>query len=149
MQFSRQEHLSRLPFPSLRCFPDPGIKLTSPALAGGSFTTEPPGKSPKQGGFSGSLWTGVGSQGRAELLPAGPFSGPSFCFNGFPSSSPTPSPLPLLPFLADLETASLSSFTLECRELNELPFPRAAAFQKGGLCLTQRNESLMVNFQAN
>ena len=26
-------------------FPDPGIKPASPALAGGFFTTEPPGKS--------------------------------------------------------------------------------------------------------
>ena len=44
MEFSRQECWSRLPFPTPRDFPDPGIKpasLESPALAGGFFTTEP------------------------------------------------------------------------------------------------------------
>ena len=47
MGFSRQEYWSRLPFPSPRDLPDPGIKpasLASPALAGGFFTTIPPGK---------------------------------------------------------------------------------------------------------
>ena len=34
----RQEHWSGLPFPSPADFPDPGIKPTSPALAGGFFT---------------------------------------------------------------------------------------------------------------
>ena len=41
MGFCRQEHWSGMPFPS------PGIRSTSPvspALAGGSFTTAPPGK---------------------------------------------------------------------------------------------------------
>ena len=42
--FSRQEYWSGLLFPSPGDFSDPGIKLTSPALAGGFFTTEPPGK---------------------------------------------------------------------------------------------------------
>ena len=42
--FSRQEHWSVWPFPSPGDLPDPGIKLGSPALAGGLFTTEPPGK---------------------------------------------------------------------------------------------------------
>ena len=42
MGFSRQEHWSRVPFPSPGDLPDPGIKpgsLESPALAGGFFTT--------------------------------------------------------------------------------------------------------------
>ena len=43
MEFSRQEHWSGLPFPSLGRLPNPGIKPASPALAGGFFTTEPPG----------------------------------------------------------------------------------------------------------
>ena len=50
MEFPRQEHWSGLPFPSLGDLPDSGIKLASVALAGGFFTTEPPGK-PEQ-----SLW---------------------------------------------------------------------------------------------
>ena len=33
-----------LPFPSSGDLPNPRIKPTSPALAGGFFTTEPPGK---------------------------------------------------------------------------------------------------------
>ena len=44
MGFSRQEHWSGLPFPPPGNLPDPGIKSTSPALAGGFFTTVPPGK---------------------------------------------------------------------------------------------------------
>ena len=39
--FSRQEYWSRLPFPSSGDLPDPRTELTSPALAGGFFTTEP------------------------------------------------------------------------------------------------------------
>ena len=45
--FSRQEYWSGLPFPAPGDLPDPGIKptfLASPALAGGFFTTLPPGK---------------------------------------------------------------------------------------------------------
>ena len=44
MEFSRQEYWSGMPFPSSGAFPDPGTEPTSPALAGGFFTTEPPGK---------------------------------------------------------------------------------------------------------
>ena len=39
--FSRQEYLSGLPFPSLGIVPTQGSNLH---LAGGFFTTEPPGK---------------------------------------------------------------------------------------------------------
>ena len=45
MEFSRQQYWSVLPFPSLGDLPEPGIKPVSPALAGGFFTTEAPGKS--------------------------------------------------------------------------------------------------------
>ena len=47
MGFSRQEHWSGLPFPAAGDLPDPGMEpmfLQSPALAGGFFTTQPPGK---------------------------------------------------------------------------------------------------------
>ena len=44
MGFSRQEYWSRLPFPPPGDLPNPGIKSTSPILAGGFFTAEPPGK---------------------------------------------------------------------------------------------------------
>ena len=43
IRFPKPEYWSGLPFHSLRDLPDPGIKLASPALAGGFFTTEPPG----------------------------------------------------------------------------------------------------------
>ena len=46
MGFSRQEFWSGQPFPPPRDLPKPRIKLASPgspALAGGFFTTEPPG----------------------------------------------------------------------------------------------------------
>ena len=42
MEFSRQEHWSKLPLPSPKDLPDSGIEilsLTSPAWAGGLFTT--------------------------------------------------------------------------------------------------------------
>ena len=47
MGFSREEYWSGLPFPPPGDLPDPGIEPmspVSPALAGGCFTTEPPGK---------------------------------------------------------------------------------------------------------
>ena len=44
MGFSRQEYWSGLPFPSPGDFPNPGIEPASPALTGGFFATEPPGK---------------------------------------------------------------------------------------------------------
>ena len=47
MEFSRQGYWSELFFPSPRDLLDPGIRLmslASPALAGGFFTTVPPGK---------------------------------------------------------------------------------------------------------
>ena len=47
MEFSRQEYWSELLFPSPGDPPNPGKEpefLASPALAGGFFTTEPPGK---------------------------------------------------------------------------------------------------------
>ena len=42
--FSKQEYWSGLPFPSPRDLPNSGVELKSPALAGGFFTAEPPGK---------------------------------------------------------------------------------------------------------
>ena len=44
MGFSRQEYWSGLPCHPPGNLPDPGIEATSPALLGGFFTTEPPGK---------------------------------------------------------------------------------------------------------
>ena len=47
IEFSRQEYWIRLPFPPPADLPGPGIEpmsLVSPALAGGFFTTLPPGK---------------------------------------------------------------------------------------------------------
>jgi len=45
MGFPRQEHWSGLPFPPPGDLLDPEIELTSLALAGGFFTTVPPGNS--------------------------------------------------------------------------------------------------------
>ena len=44
MEFSRQEYWSGLLFLSPEDLPNPGIKPTSPALAGTFFTTKPHGK---------------------------------------------------------------------------------------------------------
>ena len=43
-RFLRQEHWSGLPVPFLGDLPDLGIEPPALALAGGFFTTEPPGK---------------------------------------------------------------------------------------------------------
>ena len=53
LEFSGQEYWSGLPFPSPGDLPDAGfepLSLLSPALAGGFFTTEPPGKPLRGGG---------------------------------------------------------------------------------------------------
>ena len=42
--FPREEYWSGLPFPSPWILFNPGVEPTSPALAGGLFTAEPPGK---------------------------------------------------------------------------------------------------------
>ena len=44
MGYPRQEYWSGFPFPSPGDLLHPGIEPTSPALAGGFFTTEPLGK---------------------------------------------------------------------------------------------------------
>ena len=49
VEFSRQQYWNGLPFPSPGYLPDPEFKSTSlesPTLAGGFFTTVPPGKPP-------------------------------------------------------------------------------------------------------
>ena len=48
MGFPRQKYWSGLPFPSPGDFHSPWIEPVSPALAGGFFTTEPPGKSSRK-----------------------------------------------------------------------------------------------------
>ena len=44
MGLPSQENWSVLPFPPPRDLPNPGIEPVPPALAGGFFTSEPPGK---------------------------------------------------------------------------------------------------------
>ena len=56
MGFSRQEYWSGLPFPCPGDLSDPGMEPASPALAGGFFSIEPPGKSPSRP-FIGSTST--------------------------------------------------------------------------------------------
>ena len=46
MEFSRQEYWKGLLFPTPGDFSNAEIEPMSPALAGGFFTTEPPGKPP-------------------------------------------------------------------------------------------------------
>ena len=59
MQFSRRENWSGSPFPSPGDLPNPGIKLSSPALQVHSLPAEPQGK-PKD--------TGVGSLSLLQLI---------------------------------------------------------------------------------
>ena len=46
MEFSKQEYWSELPFLTPGDLPNSGIEPMSPALAGGFFTTLPPGIKP-------------------------------------------------------------------------------------------------------
>ena len=43
-EFPKHEYWSGLPVPSVGDLPDSSVELASPALAGGLFTNEPPGK---------------------------------------------------------------------------------------------------------
>ena len=73
MGVSRQEFWSGVPLPSPGDLADPGIKPVStapPALAGGFFTTEPPGKPLSYLFFLGN-WA-LRCSRRAEGLPRGP-----------------------------------------------------------------------------
>ena len=56
MGFPRQECRSGLPFPPPGALPNPGIKSTSPALAGGFFTTESPDTGSKYYNFSKAVY---------------------------------------------------------------------------------------------
>ena len=47
MGFPRQGYRSGLPFSASGDLPNPEIESVSPGLAGGFFTTEPPGKPPR------------------------------------------------------------------------------------------------------
>ena len=63
MGFSRQEYWSGLPCPSPGHLPDPGIEptsLTSPALAGGFFTTSTTIHNMKWSRGTGKDWTNYG-----------------------------------------------------------------------------------------
>ena len=44
MEFSRPEHWSGWPFPSLGDLPNPGVEPSSPTLQVDSLPAEPPGK---------------------------------------------------------------------------------------------------------
>ena len=56
MGFSRQEYWSGVPFPSPGDPPDTGNEAVSPELAGGFFTTEPPGKCKMRANFPNTIF---------------------------------------------------------------------------------------------
>ena len=62
----RQEYRSGLPFPSPGDLPNPGIEPKSPALAGGFFTTVPPGNP-----YIGQLYLVVGWRHTRVWIPEG------------------------------------------------------------------------------
>ena len=103
MVFSRQEDWSGLPFPFLGDLPNPGLKPTSPALAGRFFTTEPPGKFPSKVFKHDLIWLNL------------------HCFNIFLKCAQ------LCPTLCDPRTiarqAPLSMGILQARVLQWIAFP--------------------------
>ena len=64
---SMPEYWSGFPFPPAGDLPDPGIKLRSPVLAGGFFTTEPPAEPWLTMGPSLKDWPGYISKGTLQL----------------------------------------------------------------------------------
>ena len=71
MEFSRQESWSGLPFPTPRDIPHPGIEpifLACPSLAGGFFTTMPPGKPERAQDSVSEYIPGVQSTGFSTSL---------------------------------------------------------------------------------
>ena len=99
-EFSKQEYWSRLPFPTLGDLPDPGVKPTSPALAGVFLTTAPPGKPwPQQGrhfllprsGLSGSEW-GTSEAGVLWIYLQENWAGQLWSWDGSPGVSFSPTP---------------------------------------------------------
>ena len=68
IKFPRQEYWSRLPSSPPGDLPDPGIEPVSPALAGGFFPTEPPGK--PLVGVRGNKWKegGGNKKGSSQLV---------------------------------------------------------------------------------
>ena len=68
MGFPGQEYWSSLPFPSPGDLPSPGIEPPSLALAGGFFTTEPPGDC-LLGGQESSLTSSAALPGLATPSP--------------------------------------------------------------------------------
>ena len=83
MGFPREEYWNRLPFPAPGDLPDPGIEYASPALAGGFFTAEPPGKDKKEDHVSNGLMWVVSLVFQMLLLLS------YFLHASFPSSKPT------------------------------------------------------------
>ena len=71
MEFSREECWSGLPFPSPEDLPKPGMEHKSLALAGGFFTTEPPGK-----------LLGLGWGGPKKVIHLGPSTAPQSMDSG-------------------------------------------------------------------
>ena len=67
MEFSRQEYLSGLPFPSPGDLPDPGIEPGSPALWADSLRSEPTGK-PYGLAQVGAVASGWGGRLKDRLL---------------------------------------------------------------------------------
>ena len=77
VRFSRQEYWSGVPFSTPGDLPDPGIdpiSLTSPALAGGFFSTKATWEAPKEMARAKSD-TSAPTQSPSKALPPGSLSG--------------------------------------------------------------------------
>ena len=68
MEFSRLEHWSGLPFPSLGDLPNPWIKPRSPALQANFLPSEPPGKRQKSLALAGRFFTTSATWEAQEVL---------------------------------------------------------------------------------
>ena len=80
MGFPRQEYWRGLLFPPLGDLPVPGVKPTSPALAGRFFTTDAPGKPSRPPQLTGSLFL-LWFMRESLRSTSAAFSPPSHLFN--------------------------------------------------------------------
>jgi len=123
MEFSRQEYWSALPFPSLGYLPYSGIKLMSPALIGGFFTTELPGK-------PYLIFSSVQSLSCVQLFATLWAAACQASLSNINSQSP--------PKLMSIELVMPSNYLILCRPLLLLPsiFPSIRVFSnKSALCI--------------
>ena len=148
----RQEYWRGLPFSTPGDLPDPGIEPSSPmlpALAGGFFITEPPGKSPlkkKNNFFLLKDNCFIEFCGLLSNLNMNQPQVPPNCFPlKYSRSFPYAVPIPLNPLLI-LHSFSWLSYFLSHYCSNNISFGKLSRFPRFGNLCPQRARNLLLTF---